>query len=135
MKTLTILIVFAVVCAGGCATTSTHAKVIDVNGVSQELKQVDITPPFAKKAEAVGKMHTRKGADGTYELETGQSATGIDNTAQGAVIQALVGAILQAYTAGLQVRPAPKPPILEEIPPALIPKTLKVPKAGGGDGG
>lgn len=116
-----VILVWVVMIFSACGTTRTKISVTGADGAKQEMLQSDITPPFGKKDEAIGKMHSKRGADGSFELETGQSAKGIDNTAQGAVLQGMFAIMLQMYTQYVAAHPpqAPKPSTLEEILPYL----------------
>lgn len=103
------MLLFCVILAGGCATMRTTASTVDADGASFEFSQTAVAPPFGKLDEAVGTMDTGIGADGAYHLQTGQRATGIDNTGQIEALQSLLSIvpILQALMAATPAPPTP----------------------------
>lgn len=94
-------------CVEGCNTRMTHALTIDADGGKQELTQWDWTPPLGKMAEGAGSMKTHLGADGSYDVATGQSATDVDNTGQAAMMKWFFDALMEALKAQAVPKPGP----------------------------
>ncbi len=76
-------------CLGGCQTTSLVNTYTRRDGTISETKFITntVSSPFGKQNLAAGNMKTTFGS-GT--IETGQNAEGIDNTAQGSALQAIL---------------------------------------------
>lgn len=112
----------------GCQTMTTKAETVGADGASQKLTQKCTVPPFGKLAEGSGQMQTHLGADGSYDVATGQAAQGVDNTAQAAVVTGIVEGITKAVLAYIATpRPVetPSPTVLEQLAPLLSPLTVK----------
>jgi len=119
---------FLVLVAPGCQTMSTKAETVGADGAKQSLVQKCSVPPFGKLAEGSGQMTTHLGADGSYDVATGQAARGVDNTAQAVALQSFLdfaAKVTGSYLGYLQTRPAPTPDttqtdFMRDVLPMLI---------------
>jgi len=81
--------ILSLIFTGGCQTTSLVNTYTRQDGTISETKFITntISSPFGKQNLAAGNMKTTFGS-GT--IETGQNAEGIDNTAQGSFVEAVI---------------------------------------------
>ncbi|MDX9972518.1 MAG: hypothetical protein RBU21_05940 [FCB group bacterium] len=105
LHVVAVLIVAVASChACGCATIGTRAEetVTTPEGetYSFSYRGTSTSAPFGRVDATAHKLSYQTGGD-DWNLQVGQDATGIDNTQQAAVVQAIVTALVQAMSSGL----------------------------------